>query len=254
MSATTSSPGTARIADSITELIGRTPLVRLRMGEGTGATSWASWSPSTPPAASRTASALAMIEAAERDGQITPGRSTIIEPTRGNTGIALAFVAAAKGYRCVLTMPETMSLERRVAAARLGAELVLTPGPEGMRGAIARAERTRPHDARQPSCPSSSRTRPTPRSTARPPPGRSGTTPTARSTCCVAGVGTGGTITGVGEVLKRAQARASGRSPSSRPTRRCSPAASPARTRSRASAPASCPRSSTRTSTTRSIR
>ena len=125
-------------------------------------------------------------------------------------------------------MPETMSIERRIAAARASApKLVLTPGREGMRGAIDKAEEIAAEPARTPSCRSSSRTPPTRRSTGAPPPRRSGTTPTARSTSLVAGVGTGGTITGVGEVLKRAQADLPGDRGRAGGSRRCSSGGQP---------------------------
>ncbi|MDH3226775.1 MAG: cysteine synthase A [Thermoleophilia bacterium] len=129
------------IADSITDLVGNTPLVRLaRIGAGIEAHVLGKLESLNPAGSVKDRIGLAMIEAAERDGHLTPGESVIIEPTSGNTGIALAFVAAAKGYRCVLTMPDTMSEERRVLLTAYGAELELTPGAEGMRGAIARAE------------------------------------------------------------------------------------------------------------------
>ena len=143
-----------------------------------------------------------MIDALEAEGRIKPGVTTLIEPTSGNTGIALAFVAAARGYRLILVMPETMSVERRKMLKLLGAELVLTEGARGMRGAIARADELTQGDRRMRSSRSNSRTRPTRRSTGAPRPRKSGTTPTARSTSFVSGVGTGGTITGVGQVLK----------------------------------------------------
>ena len=131
---------------------------------------------------------------------LKPG-ATIVEPTSGNTGIGLAMVAAVKGYRLILTMPEDMSVERRRLLARFGAELVLTPAIEGM---TARCSRPRSWCASTPttSCRSSSRTRPTPRSTAARPRARSSTRSDGRLDAFVAGVGTGGTITGVGEVLK----------------------------------------------------
>jgi cysteine synthase A len=128
------------IADSITDLIGRTPLVRLtRLTTGVDATVLGKLESFNPAGSVKDRIGLAMIEVAEREGRISPGRSVIVEPTSGNTGIALAFVAAAKGYRCILTMPETMSVERRTLLRAYGAEVVLTPGSEGMRGAIARA-------------------------------------------------------------------------------------------------------------------
>ena len=126
----------------------------------------------------------------------------IIEPTSGNTGIGLAYVCAARGYKLAVTMPESMSLERRRMLKALGAELILTPAAEGMPARCARPKNWR-RSTRITSCRSSSRIRPIPRSTARPRPRRSGATPTARSTFSSSGVGTGGTITGVGEVLKQ---------------------------------------------------
>jgi cysteine synthase len=198
---TTGTPGEPRIADSITDLIGGTPLIRLRIADGTGATVLGKLESFNPAGSVKDRIGLAMIEAAEREGLLIPGQSVIIEPTSGNTGIALSFVAAAKGYRCILTMPETMSLERRALLAAYGAELVLTPGPEGMRGAIARAEelaRTTPggfvpQQFQNPANPEVHR-----RTTAE---------EIWRDTAgavdiLVAGVGTGGSITGIAEMLR----------------------------------------------------
>jgi len=128
------------IHQNIISTVGRTPLIKLnRITNGAPATIALKAEFFNPLGSVKDRIGYAMIAAAERDGILTPG-TTIIEPTSGNTGIALAFVAAAKGYKLILTMPETMSLERRVLLAMLGAKLVLTPGPEGMKGAIAKAE------------------------------------------------------------------------------------------------------------------
>ncbi len=190
------------IVESMTDLVGGTPLVRLsRISEETGATILGKMESANPAGSVKDRIGLAMVEAAEAAGDLVPGESVIVEPTSGNTGIALAFVAAARGYRCILTMPESMSMERRALLKAYGAELVLTPAPEGMRGAIAKAQEIAadtpgafiPHQFENPANPDVH----------------------ARTTAVeiwddtdgavdvfVAGVGTGGSVTGVGRVLK----------------------------------------------------
>jgi cysteine synthase A len=189
------------IADSITDLIGRTPLIRLgRIADGAGAQIVGKLESFNPAGSVKDRIGLAMIEAAEADGRLVPGTSVIVEPTSGNTGIALAFVAAAKGYRLILTMPETMSVERRTLLRAYGAELVLTPGAEGMRGAIARAEEIAaatesafiPQQFQNPANPEAHR-----RTTAE----EIWADTDGLVDILVAGVGTGGSITGVAEVL-----------------------------------------------------
>jgi cysteine synthase len=194
--------GRMPIIESMTDLVGGTPLVRLsRLSEGTGATILGKLEAANPAGSVKDRIGLAMIEAAEQAGLITPGKSVIVEPTSGNTGIALAFVAAAKGYRCILTMPETMSMERRALLKAYGAELVLTPGTEGMRGAIAHAREIAeetpdafiPQQFENPANPAVHE-----RTT-----GEEIWADTDGAVdIFVAGVGTGGSITGVGHVLK----------------------------------------------------
>jgi len=192
-----------RIARDMTELVGRTPLVRLnRVAAGAAAEVVAKLEFFNPCGSVKDRIGVAMIEAAEREGRISPGRTTIIEPTSGNTGIALAWVCAAKGYRLVVTMPETMSAERRNLLRALGAQLMLTPGAEGMKGAIARAEEMAatnrdyfmPQQFANPANPEAHRLH-----TAE----EIWEDTDGRADVLVAGVGTGGTVTGVGQVLKR---------------------------------------------------
>jgi cysteine synthase A len=190
-----------QIFDDITKTIGRTPLVKLnRVTTGIDAQILVKCEFFNPLSSVKDRIGVAMIEAAERDGRINK-ESLIVEPTSGNTGIALAFVCAARGYRLVLTMPETMSVERRTLLRMLGAELVLTPGTEGMPGAIRRAEQIMkenansfmPQQFNNPANPEIHR-----RTTAV----EIWQDTDGQVDVLVAGVGTGGTITGVGEVIK----------------------------------------------------
>jgi len=190
-----------QISDSVLGQIGTTSLVRLgRIGETGAATIFAKVEASNPGGSVKDRIALAMIEAAEQGGGLKPG-ATIVEPTSGNTGIGLALVCAVKGYRLVLTMPETMSLERRRLLLAYGAELVLTPGSQGMKGAVQRAEELAatngwllPQQFKNPANPDVHR-RTTGPEIVRAMQGRS-------IDGFVAGVGTGGTITGTGEALR----------------------------------------------------
>jgi cysteine synthase A len=190
------------IYEDITQTIGRTPLVRIRRLIDGGATVLAKVESFNPMASVKDRIAVAMIDAAEKTGQITPGKTTVIEPTSGNTGIALAMVCAARGYKCVLTMPESMSLERRKVLRALGADLVLTPAEGGMPGAIDRAgelladaeDAWMPQQFKNPANPDVHR-----RTTAEEIWSDTG----GKVDVFVAGVGTGGTVTGVGEVLKQ---------------------------------------------------
>ena len=190
-----------RIANDVTELIGNTPLVRIRrLAQGAPAEILAKLEFHNPAHSVKDRIGLAMIEAAEQAGKVGPG-TVIVEPTSGNTGIALAMVCAARGYKCTLVMPDTMSTERRTLLRAYGAELVLTPGAEGMLGAIRKAEELvaanpgwfMPQQFNNLANPEVHR-----RTTAE----EIWRDTAGKVDILVAGVGTGGTITGVGEVIK----------------------------------------------------
>lgn len=197
-------PGRGRVFSSITETIGDTPIVRLdklAKEKGVKANLLAKLEFFNPIGSVKDRIGVAMIESLEGQGKITPGRTTLVEPTSGNTGIALAFVAAAKGYRLILTMPETMSVERRKMLALLGAELVLTEGAKGMKGAIAKAQELTetlpdaiiPQQFENPANPEIHR-----QTTAE----EIWNDTEGAVDILVSGIGTGGTITGAGQVLK----------------------------------------------------
>ena len=197
-------PGRGRVYDCITETIGDTPLVRMkRMPQEAGvkADILLKLEFFNPLSSVKDRIGVAMVEALEKQGIITPGKSTLVEPTSGNTGIALAFVAASKGYRLILVMPDSMSIERRKMLLILGAELELTPAALGMKGAIARAHElvallpgaVIPQQFENPANPDVHR-----RTTAE----EIWNDTEGKVDIVISGVGTGGTITGVGQVLK----------------------------------------------------
>jgi cysteine synthase len=189
-----------RVANSVADLVGQTPIVKLnRLVDENSAEVYLKLEYFNPGSSVKDRIGLAMIEAAEEKGLIKPGVDTIIEPTSGNTGIGLAMIAAAKGYKAVLVMPETMSLERRNLLRAYGADLVLTPGPEGMKGAIARAEALAeengyfmPQQFKNEANPEVHR-----RTT-----GPEIAQQMDQLDAFISGIGTGGTITGAGEVLR----------------------------------------------------
>ncbi len=242
----------ARIYENLADTFGNTPLVKIpRLNKGLGGTILVKMESANPGGSVKDRIGVSMIEAAERDGRLLPGM-TILEPTSGNTGIALAFVAASKGYQCILVMPDTMTIERRNLLKAYGAQVVLTPGAEGMKGAIAQGdarsttiapnEYFMPQQFENPANPEIHR-----RTTAE---------EIWRDTdgavdIFIAMVGTGGTITGVGEVLKARKPGRAKLSPVNPTLRRYSPAVHPVRTRSKAPARVLFRRCSIRKSTTK---
>ena len=192
-----------RIADDVTQLIGNTPLVRLnRLAEGVDAQVVAKLEFFNPAHSVKDRIGVAMIDAAQEAGLIGPD-TVVVEPTSGNTGIALAMVCAARGIPIVLTMPETMSVERRMLLRAYGAELVLTPGPEGMAGAIARAEEIAKSDPQRYFMPQQFANPANPEIHRRTTAEEIWADTDGQVDVVVAGIGTGGTITGVGQVLKQ---------------------------------------------------
>ncbi|OIK16708.1 cysteine synthase A [Bacillus sp. MUM 116] len=189
-----------RVANSVAELVGQTPIVKLnKLVDENSAEVYLKLEYFNPGSSVKDRIGLAMIEAAEEQGLIAPGKDTIIEPTSGNTGIGLAMIAAAKGYKAIFVMPETMSLERRNLLRAYGAELVLTPGPEGMKGAIAKSEALAaengyfmPQQFKNQANPEVHRRTTGPEIVAQ----------MEQLDGFVSGIGTGGTITGAGSVLR----------------------------------------------------
>ncbi|TJY38548.1 cysteine synthase A [Cohnella pontilimi] len=196
----------AKIVQSITELIGDTPLVRLnRLVPAGSAEIYVKLEYQNPGASVKDRIAISMVEEAEKRGDIKPGVTTIVEPTSGNTGIGLAMVAAAKGYRAILVMPETMSLERRNLLRAYGAELVLTPGSEGMNGAVKKAEEitAQNNDYFMPQQFKNPDNVKIHRETTGPEIVEAINSLDSKLDAFIAGIGTGGTISGAGEVLKK---------------------------------------------------